>query len=134
MKLSLFTPTHKPDYLVDAYSSLKLQTLTDWEWVILPNGKDVTIPEVIRKDPRVKLVTTGNNSHNIGALKRSACDATTGDILVEFDHDDLLVPGDSLQKIHDKFEAGVIILALTLSLIHHSMAGKIMRLKCMVIL
>ena len=106
MKLSLFTPTHKPTYLVEAYTSLKLQTLTDWEWVILPNGKDVTIPEVIRKDPRVKLATTGNNSHNIGALKRSACDAATGDIFVEFDHDDLFTPGNSLQIIHDKFKAG----------------------------
>lgn len=106
MKLSLFTPTHKPTYLVAAYNSLKLQTLTDWEWVILPNGQEAKIPEVIRNDPRVKLVTTGNNSHNIGALKRSACDAATGDAFIEFDHDDLLVPGDSLQKIHDKFAAG----------------------------
>jgi glycosyltransferase involved in cell wall biosynthesis len=106
MKLSLFTPTHKPTYLVEAYNSLKLQTLTDWEWVILPNGKDVTIPEVIRKDPRVKLVADVTNSSNIGALKRSACDAATGDVFVEFDHDDLFVPGDSLQKIHDKFEEG----------------------------
>lgn len=106
MKLSLFTPTHKPTYLVEAYNSLKLQTITDWEWVILPNGKDVKIPEVIRKDSRVKLIADVTNSSNIGALKRSACDAATGDVFVEFDHDDLFVPGDSLQKIHDKFDEG----------------------------
>jgi len=106
MKLSLFTPTHKPTYLVKAYDSLKAQTLTDWEWVILPNGPDAKIPEIIQNDVRVKIITTGDNSHNIGALKRAVCDAATGDAFIEFDHDDLLVPGESLQKIHDKFEEG----------------------------
>jgi glycosyltransferase involved in cell wall biosynthesis len=106
MKLSLFTPTHKSTYLVEAYASLKAQTLTDWEWVILPNGNDVKIPEIIRKDPRVRLVEVKTNSTNIGALKREACDAASGDAFIEFDHDDLLVPGDSLQKIHDKFKNG----------------------------
>lgn len=104
--LSLFTPTHKPDYLVEAYNSLKLQTVEDWEWVILPNGKSVTIPEVITSDPRVKVVTGGENLHNIGALKRKACDAASGDAFVEFDHDDLLMPGDALAAIEQKFNEG----------------------------
>lgn len=104
--LSLFTPTHKPDYLVEAYNSLKLQTVEDWEWVILPNGKSVTIPEVITSDPRVKVVTGGEDLHNIGALKRKACDAASGDAFVEFDHDDLLMPGDSLAAIEQKFNEG----------------------------
>ena len=104
--LSLFTPTHKPDYLVEAYNSLKLQTVEEWEWVILPNGKSVTIPEIITSDPRVKVVTGGEDLHNIGALKRKACDAASGDAFVEFDHDDLLMPGDALASIEKKFNEG----------------------------
>lgn len=106
MRLSLFTPTHKPTYLVEAYRSLQLQTVTDWEWVILPNGPNVRIPDMIQRDPRVKIVTGRENLHNVGALKRAACDAATGDAFIEFDHDDLLVPGDALKRIRTKFEEG----------------------------
>lgn len=105
MRLSLITPTHKPGYLLEAYRSLKLQTLEDWEWVIVPNGGNVAIPEVIRQDRRVKIVD-GGQLHNIGALKRRACDAATGDAFVEFDHDDLLMPGNSLLRIQQKFQEG----------------------------
>jgi glycosyltransferase involved in cell wall biosynthesis len=105
MRLSLITPTHKPTYLLEAYRSLQLQTVEDWEWVVVPNGLGVEIPEAIRQDPRVKLVD-GGQLHNIGALKRRACDAASGDAFVEFDHDDLLTPGDALAKIAQRFEAG----------------------------
>ena len=79
MLLSLFTPTHKPTHLPEAYHSLKQQNLKDWEWVILPNGNNVVIPEEIQRDKRVRIVTGGENLHNVGALKRKACDAASGD-------------------------------------------------------
>lgn len=106
MLLSLFTPTHKPTHLLEAYHSLKQQNLKDWEWVILPNGNNVVIPEEIQRDKRVRIVTGGENLHNVGALKRKACDAASGDAFIEFDHDDMLVPGDSLDIIRDKFIKG----------------------------
>jgi glycosyltransferase involved in cell wall biosynthesis len=106
MQLSLFTPTNNTEYLYEAYVSLKLQTVTDWEWVIVPNGNDVTIPEAIANDSRVKVVTDSDNLYNIGALKRKAVDHCSGDVFIEFDHDDLLVPGASLQQIKDKFLEG----------------------------
>lgn len=105
MLLSLITPTHRPDHLLEVYQSLKLQTVEAWEWVVVPNGGNVTIPEAIRKDSRVKLID-GGNLHNIGALKRRACDAATGDVFIELDHDDLLMPGNSLSRIQKKFEEG----------------------------
>jgi glycosyltransferase involved in cell wall biosynthesis len=92
--------------LVEAYNSLKLQTVEDWEWVILPNGPEANIPEVISRDPRVKIVVGGTDLHNIGALKRRACDAASGDVFIEFDHDDLLMPGDTLATIQKKFDEG----------------------------
>jgi glycosyltransferase involved in cell wall biosynthesis len=105
MRLSLFTPTHTGAHLLEAYNSLRFQTVKDWEWVILPN-KQAVIPERIAADKRVKIVKGGEKLDNIGALKRMACDAATGDAFLEFDHDDMLVPGDSLRLIRDKFLQG----------------------------
>lgn len=104
--LSLITPTHNPTYLTEAYHSLKLQTYRDWEWVIVPNGENTKIPEAITRDPRVRVIEGGRNLHNVGALKRLACDNAKGQAFVEFDHDDLLVPGVSLQRIAERFAAG----------------------------
>jgi len=50
---SVFTPTHRPNYLSDAYRSLCEQTRKDWEWVLVPNGPKAYIPDALRKDPRV---------------------------------------------------------------------------------
>lgn len=41
----------------------------------------------------------------IGALKRFACDNSTGEVLIELDHDDLLVPG-ILSKVVEAVNAG----------------------------
>lgn len=105
MLLSVFTPTNNPEYLLEAYYSLKVQRYRDWEWVIVPNGcMPSKIPFEIERDPRVRLVE-GITSPNIGALKRFACDACKGSAFVEFDHDDVLVPG-ALQHIADKIIDG----------------------------
>jgi hypothetical protein len=106
MKLSIFTPTHAPTYLPEVYNSLKLQTLQQWEWLILPNGKGTAIPAAIRADSRVKVVESAGDVYNVGAMKRKLCMAASGDAFVELDHDDLLVPGDTLAAIQRKFEAG----------------------------
>lgn len=88
MKVSIFTPTHKPVFIDRLFHSLLEQTYSDWEWVIVPNnGAEVT--EI--KDPRVKIFPC-NDSDNIGFLKRYAAGKCTGDIVMEVDHDDELFP------------------------------------------
>jgi O-antigen biosynthesis protein len=104
--LSLITPTHKPTYLAEVHTSLKLQTYKDWEWVIVPNGENTKIPDSVLRDPRVRVIEGGRDLHNVGALKRLACDSAQGDAFVELDHDDMLVPGLSLQRIAERFAAG----------------------------
>lgn len=108
MHVSLFTPTHDPKYLSDAYTSLLRQSLQDWEWVILPNGgcDSLQIPEHIRSDDRVKIISRPNIGMNIGALKRAAVDAAGGDIFIELDHDDMLMPGRTLALVREKFLDG----------------------------
>src|SRR5690348_4542507 len=100
MKISVFTPTHKPDYLAEAHASLAAQQGVDWEWVLVPNGRAFEVPERIRADARVRVVAAPDwiAKLGVGALKRFSCEQCEGDVLVELDHDDLLVPS-ALGKI-----------------------------------
>lgn len=91
MIFSIFTPTHKPDYLLDVFDSLKSQTHQDWEWILVPNN-GCYIPDKIASDKRVKVLPAHDMlaSLGIGALKRFACESASGEWFVELDHDDLL--------------------------------------------
>jgi len=103
--LSLFTPTHDPKHLEEAYDSLLVQDYEDWEWVLVPNGgMKQPVPARVTQDPRVRLVADPKTD-KIGALKKHACDRCQGDAFIEFDHDDLLVPG-TLAKIAKEIEGG----------------------------
>lgn len=95
MQFSVFTPTHRPDYIAEAFDSLLAQTCPDWEWVIVPNGPAAVLPERVLRDVRVRVVAAPDvvAALGVGALKRFACEQCRGDYLVELDHDDLLVPG-----------------------------------------
>lgn len=95
--MSVFTPTHRLDYLLDAYESLKTQTYPHFEWVLVPNNGG-RIPYEIQQDPRVRIVQAPADMKGIGALKRFACEQCLGDYFVELDHDDMLRE-DALEKI-----------------------------------
>lgn len=94
MKLSLFTPTHRPSHLHETYSSLLRQTCdVPWEWIIVPNGpvRSADLPRDIVDDPHISVHEYPSNAPlGIGALKRFACAHCTGDVFIELDHDDLL--------------------------------------------
>ncbi len=88
--ISVFTPSHNTRYLNDCYQSLYGQTLSDWEWIVLLNrGASNWSPPAV--DERVKVIREAK-ARGVGAAKRAACEAASGDVLVELDHDDLLVP------------------------------------------
>lgn len=106
MLLSIFTPTHRPKFLRQTYDSLKLQNYRQWEWLITPNGQGVTIPDEIKNDSRVRIIEGAADLHNVGALKRHTCEQAVGDVFIELDHDDLLVPGDTLGCIARCAEEG----------------------------
>jgi len=105
MKLSLFTPTHDPQFLLDAYSSLRLQQEQDWEWVIVPSKTYLTFPSQLTQDPRIR-ISPPADLYNIGALKRHACDLCRGDVFIELDHDDVLMPRTALTAVKRQFEQG----------------------------
>lgn len=91
MLLSVFTPSHDTRHLAEAYASLQRQTHQEWEWVVLLNGKARTW-EPPQPDPRVTVHRAPASLKGVGALKRHAVELTTGELLVELDHDDVLVP------------------------------------------
>ena len=97
--ISITTPTNRPDYILDLYKSICAQTYKDWEWVILVNGG----AKVDIIDQRVRIIDYPHKTDSIGHLKKAACTAARGDILVEVDHDDLITP-DCLEEVAKAFE------------------------------
>jgi glycosyltransferase involved in cell wall biosynthesis len=100
-KVSIFTPTHKPDWLPNIYECLKEQTFTDWQWVIVYNNGAQPLNF---NDPRVKEIHLEYPTNEwVGPMKSLACSKCDGDILLELDHDDLLT-ADALEEVVKAFE------------------------------
>ena len=107
-RVSVFTPSHDTRYLDEAYASLARQSLTDWEWIIVLNGKARTWmpPE---PDDRIQITRADSRITGVGALKRLACSLTAGEFLVEFDHDDLLGRACLAQVVDAFSDPGVVL-------------------------
>lgn len=97
MRISVFTPTHNPKWLPETWELLKDQPFD--EWVIVTNGDAVGWNEI--SDDRVKIIEYAGND-NIGSIKNFTCGQCSGDILLELDHDDLLLPG-AIESVRTAF-------------------------------
>jgi len=95
--ISVFTPSHNPLWLDQCHESLRTQTLWDWEWIVLLNGD----AEWECDDPQVRIYRFPR-SGTVGLMKAVACTHASGSILVELDHDDVLLP-DALMEIDRAF-------------------------------
>jgi O-antigen biosynthesis protein len=112
MKLSVISPTHDPRFLRDAWESLKIQTHTDWEWVVSVNDPTGSrsrldrrleeVREIVQSDPRVTVHRDASPFIGVGARKLAAFNRGTGDVLIELDHDDILTES-ALAKIDEAF-------------------------------
>lgn len=97
-KVSVYTPVYNTgrERLLRTWHSLRRQSYPDWEWVIVDDhssdpGTQEALEE-IRSDYRVSFHRLAKPSGNIGELKGYLCAVSTGDILLELDHDDVLTP------------------------------------------
>lgn len=111
--ISVITCTYNTSYevLARTWASLKAQTFTDWEWVIMDDSPGW---ETWRQlygfcaDERYKIriyrphVPSGGN---IGKVKHDAFMLGYGDVLFELDHDDELT-SDALQLVHNSVQDG----------------------------
>ena len=96
MLLSIITPTHKPEFLMRLYESLKIQTCKDFEWVVCPNnGADVSF---LPKEDWIRIVPDDSGNKLIGAIKNFAFNQGIGDWLAEVDHDDEIT-ADCVEEI-----------------------------------
>ena len=94
---SVFTPAYNSYHKIErAYNSLKNQTLKDWEFIIIDDSPDDEHFNFLRKltadDSRVRLYRKSENNGNIGNLKNEAVSLCRGKYVLEFDHDDEILP------------------------------------------
>jgi glycosyltransferase involved in cell wall biosynthesis len=95
--LSVITSSYKSrDRILRPYKSLKNQTYTNWEWIIVDDteGDDnwENLKQTIDNDIRIKLVKTSRHSGYIGEMKAIAAGIARGKWIIELDHDDEIVP------------------------------------------
>jgi len=105
--VSVYTGTYNTgDYLHDTYQSLRDQTYSNWEWIVVDDGStDGTWDELVSlnaKDHRVRPFKATHNG-KIGNTKDLATRLCNGDYLVELDHDDMLVDV-ALEKVKNAFD------------------------------
>lgn len=111
--ISVITPTHNDAWLSETWQSLVLQRYTDFEWIVAVNDREGAISRIksivsrvqdlVYGDSRVKIVQDLSPGANVGARKRTAFAQAKGDVVLELDHDDLLLP-DALGAVAAAFD------------------------------
>jgi glycosyltransferase involved in cell wall biosynthesis len=104
--LSIFTVTHDPTWMEECYESLRVQTRSDWEWVIIATeGTIHPIEEATKDDSRVTFIMAPRGLTDVGALKKLAVERCKGDAFVELDHDDMLA-SQAIEQLSNAFARG----------------------------
>lgn len=95
--ISFFTPIYNTGQkLIRTYQSLRNQTYTNWEWVVVNDSTDEgktlkIIEELAKNDSRIKLYDFRQKSGGvIGESKYRAASLCSGKWIMELDHDDVL--------------------------------------------
>lgn len=94
---SMFTSSYNSYHkILRAYQSLLRQTFQDWEWVIMDDSPDdahfAFLREQFANNHKIRLYRRSQNSGSIGEVKNEAIGLCRGKYVVEFDHDDELMP------------------------------------------
>ena len=101
---SSFNSYHK---IMRVYESLKIQTLKDWEWIIMDDSPDDEHFQFLREnmldDNRIRFYRHSQNNGSIGNVKNEAVSLCRGQYVLEMDHDDEILP-DVLQDAANLFD------------------------------
>lgn len=115
--ISIFTTAFESgNRIVRAWKSLVEQTCVEWEWLIFDDSKtthtwDQYLQDICEKDRRVRIFRSNKNNGYIGSTKHDIARMCSGDYLVEFDHDDELLPtalADLIQAFQSNPDVGMI--------------------------
>ena len=94
--VTVFTAAYKTGEKIGrAFDSLREQTYSNWEWVIVDDSDDdgktfKMLSGLARRDHRIQVFKPWVHSGVIGKVKNWACSLAKGHLLVELDHDDEL--------------------------------------------
>lgn len=110
-KFSFVTPLYKTnfEYFKKTYLSLCAQTVNDWEWVLVDDSPEPLeyIKEFLNKvkDIRVRYFRIAPTNGNIGLSKWRGNCMSTGEWLIELDHDDILMSWclETINKAIEKY-------------------------------
>ncbi len=97
MKFSIICPLHnKGEFLAEALESVRLQTLADWEMIVVENGSEDNGPAIVEKyaarDSRIRLVRAAANVRGPGAARNVGLESASGEWVLFLDADDLIEP------------------------------------------
>ncbi|MBS0632845.1 MAG: glycosyltransferase [Verrucomicrobia bacterium] len=90
----MITPFHRVvPWLCEAGESLRAQTLTDWEWLVVDDGTGSGLSSLgeLGRDPRIRLLSHATNC-GVSAARNLAVSAARGEFLAMLDYDDVARP------------------------------------------
>ncbi|MBR8535741.1 glycosyltransferase family 2 protein [Carboxylicivirga sediminis] len=95
--LSIITPLfNRLDLVPETWASIKAQTYTDWEWVVVDDGStdggDTYIKELSQTDPRVQLYYRKSLPKGPSRCRNLGVQMAKGDYLLFLDSDDIISP------------------------------------------
>jgi glycosyltransferase involved in cell wall biosynthesis len=102
--VSIITPCFNlSNYIFQTYQSLKDQTYTEWEWIIVDDGSTDDTLSIVEgwNDSRVKVVQA-IHCGNLAVLRNIGARRALGEVLFFIDGDDLLV-SDKIESQIDLF-------------------------------
>lgn len=107
-KISIITPTYNSSpFIKRTVQSVLNQTFTNWEYLIIDDHSIDNTVELIekftKKDPRIKLLKTLQNSGGPATPKNIGIENSTGEYIAFLDHDDEWLP-EKLEKQLKIFE------------------------------
>lgn len=93
MKISVFTPTYNRAYILDrAYESLKRQTYTNFEWILIDDGSSDNTKELVevwKEEGIVDIHYVFQENHGRFSAYNTACEYFTGELIAFLDSDDI---------------------------------------------
>jgi glycosyltransferase involved in cell wall biosynthesis len=98
-KVSIIMPTYnRANFIAESIESIRSQTWTDWELIIIDDGSDDNTEEIVAqiKDARIKFFKSKRTAM-VGKLKNFGIARSSGEFIAFLDSDDLWAPS-KLQK------------------------------------